>query len=72
VRPVWPDPAAGGGALDQRENNSANPALQKYGVTDGRMECAGRSDVITGWLPVLDVDDGNSLPSWLPLSLLWT
>jgi hypothetical protein len=40
--------AAAGGSLDYREKQFGNLALQKHGVTDGRMECAGQSDVITG------------------------
>ena len=34
--------------VETRGIEPLTPALQKHGVTDGRMECAGRSDVIAG------------------------
>ena len=34
--------------VETRGIEPLTPALQKHGVADGQMECAGRSDVVTG------------------------
>ena len=39
--------------VETRGIEPLTPALQKHGVTDGRMECAGRSDIVAGMVALV-------------------